>query len=139
VERARITRLRALVAASAALALGGAGCADDSNAGSAVNDIVNGDAGATVTTGDEPAPEQFEIEIANFQFSPADAVIAAGTEVVWLNADTDLHSIVSTGELFATSDIFEPGQSYSVTLSEPGTYAYTCGVHPFMTGTITVE
>ena len=40
--------------------------------------IVNGRAAATVTTSGEPAPEQFEIEIANFQFSPADAVVAAG-------------------------------------------------------------
>jgi plastocyanin len=59
--------------------------------------------------------------------------------VVWQNNDTDIHSIISTGDLFANSDTFEPGESYAVTFTEPGTYAYTCGVHPFMKGTVTVE
>ena len=112
------------------MAIGVTACADDSNAGRAA---------ATVTTSGEPAPEQQVIEIANFQFGPADAVVAAGTEVVWLNADTDIHSIISTGELFASSDTFANGESYAVVFTEPGTYDYTCGVHPFMVGTITVQ
>ncbi len=82
--------------------------------------------------------ERFEIEIANFQFGPADAEVAVGTEVVWLNTDTDVHSIISTGELFASSDTFANGETYAVVFTEPGTYEYTCGVHPFMAGTITV-
>jgi plastocyanin len=85
------------------------------------------------------AREGFEIEIATFQFSPAEAVVPAGTEVVWINNDTDVHSIISTGDLFAGSDVFDVGESYSVVFAEPGTYAYTCGVHPFMEGTIIVE
>lgn len=113
-------------------------CADDSNASQTRE--VNDNAGATTeaTTG-EAAAERFEIEIANFQFGPENAVVAAGTEVVWINADTDVHSIISTGELFASSDTFANGESYAVVFTEPGTYEYTCGVHPFMMGTITVE
>jgi plastocyanin len=30
------------------------------------------------------------------------------------------------------------GQSYSVTLTKPGTYQYICTIHPNMKGTITV-
>ena len=112
------------------MAIGVTACADDSNAGRAA---------ATVTTSGEPAPEQQVIEIANFQFSPADVVVDAGTEVVWRNADTDIHSIISTGGLFANSDTFANGESYSVVFSEPGRYDYSCGVHPFMVGTITVQ
>ena len=59
--------------------------------------------------------------------------------MVWLNNDTDVHSIVSTGDLFASGGTFAPGETYAVTFTEPGVYAYTCGVHPFMEGTITVQ
>ncbi|HET9546535.1 MAG TPA: cupredoxin domain-containing protein [Desertimonas sp.] len=129
-QRVAITRLVVIIAGGALMAIGVTACADDSNAGRAA---------ATVTTGGEPAPEQQVIEIANFQFSPADVVVDAGTEVVWRNADTDIHSIISTGGLFANSDTFANGESYSVVFSEPGRYDYSCGVHPFMVGTITVQ
>ena len=135
-ERARITRI-VVASCTASLTLALASCADDGNADN-VN-IVNDVELASATTGGGEAVSSFEIEIADFQFSPANAVVPAGTEVVWLNNDTDVHSIISTGDLFANSDTFDPGQSYAVTFTEPGTYAYTCGVHPFMEGTVTVE
>ena len=137
---ARVRIIRIVVAACAAsLALALASCADDGNADN-VN-IVNEVELATDTTAGSggEASSSFEIEIADFQFGPADAVVPAGTEVVWLNNDTVVHSIISTGDLFASSDTFESGESYAVTFTEPGTYAYTCGVHPFMEGTVTVE
>jgi plastocyanin len=121
---------------SLAFALGS--CADDGNADNL--NIVNPVEPATATTGGAgEAAGSFEIEIADFQFGPADAVVPVGTEVVWLNNDTDVHSIISTGDLFASSDNFDPGESYAVTFTDPGTYAYTCGVHPFMEGTVIVE
>jgi plastocyanin len=136
VERTSITRtVVAVSAASLACAL--ASCADDGNADN-VN-IVNEVEPATATTAGGEAAGSFEIEIADFQFGPADAVVPVGTEVIWLNNDTDVHSIISTGDLFASSGNFDPGGSYSVTFTEPGTYAYTCGVHPFMEGTVIVE
>jgi plastocyanin len=132
----------AILVAAASMAVGVAACADDSNAGSA-NNVANAVAdtldNTTETREASDATDRFEIEIANFQFVPADAVVAAGTEVVWLNADTDIHSIISTGGLFTSSDTFANGESYSVVFTEPGTYEYTCGVHPFMMGSVTVE
>ena len=135
-ERVRITRI-VVTAGTTAVALALASCADDGNADNL--NIVNEIEQSTVTTGSSEAASGFEIDIADFQFGPADAVVPAGTEVVWLNNDTDVHSIISTGDLFTSSDVFEPGDSYAVTFTEPGTYAYTCGIHPFMEGTVTVE
>jgi plastocyanin len=136
--RVTITRLAA-VAAAAVLASALAACADDSNASTAnVINAVNA-AGATETTAGAETPARFDVDIANFQFTPAEVTIPAGTEVVWTNNDTDVHSIVSDGDMFASSEVFEPGESYSVVFTEPGTYPYICGVHPFMMGTITVE
>jgi plastocyanin len=129
-DRLRITRLIVLAGIGALAAL--SGCADDGNAANA--NIV--DLTATETT--VPA-EPFEIQIKNYQFVPADAVVPAGTEVVWVNEDADIHSILSTGDLFQSSDNFEQGESYSVVLPEAGTFDYVCGVHPFMMGSITVE
>ena len=132
-DRHRTTRL-IVVASLAALATGLSACANDGNAENA--NIVN--LAATETTGGETS-QRFEIEIVNFQFVPANAVVPAGTEVVWVNEDTDVHSIVSTGDLFQNSDTFAKGESYSVVLPDAGTYDYTCGVHPFMMGSITVQ
>ena len=104
-----------------------------------MNDIVNGDAGATVTTDDEPAPSSSRSRSPTSSSVRPTPWSPPAPRSCGCNADTDIHSIISTGELFASSDTFEPGETYSVMFSEPGTYAYTCGVHPFMTGTITVE
>ena len=137
----RARRLRVIVA-TASTAIMATACANDSNANRSdnVSDVVTGNPGGAETTAsaNTNVVERFEIEIANFQFGPADAEVAVGTEVVWLNADTDTHSIISTGELFASSDTFVNGETYAVVFTEPGTYEYTCGVHPFMAGTITV-
>ena len=132
-DRTWITKL-AVASGVVALTVGLVGCASDGNAENA--NIVN--LAATETTGAESA-QRFEIEIVNFKFVPADAVVPAGTEVVWLNKDTDIHSIISTGDLFQSSDTFANGESYSVVLPDPGTYDYSCGVHPFMMGSITVQ
>jgi plastocyanin len=141
-----------IVAGLALLLTGLTACADDGNADNAnIVDFAN--PAATETTGGETTGgettggettggetrQRFEIEIVNFQFAPAQAVVPAGTEVVWINNDTDVHSIVSTGGLFQNSEIFAPGESFSVVLADEGSYAYTCGVHPFMLGSITVE
>jgi plastocyanin len=138
-KRAWTARVAAIVGA-ASMVVGVSACADDSNADDAnVVNIVNDVDGAAQTTAADDGTERFEIEIVDFKFSPAEAVVPAGTEIVWHNADTDIHSIISTGELFASSDTFANGESYAVTLTEPGTYPYSCGVHPFMMGTITVQ
>jgi plastocyanin len=126
------------MAAALSVTVALAACADDGNASNA--NIVNAAdlAGPEATEG-SAAKQRFEIEIVNFQFVPADAVVPAGTEVVWVNKDTDIHSIVATGGLFQSSDTFANGDTYSVVVPEPGTYDYTCGVHPFMIGSITVQ
>ena len=79
------------------------------------------------------------ITIDNFEFSPGDAVVAPGTTVVFTNDDTVDHSIVADGDAFEASPTLKPGDSYQVTLTEPGSYPYKCGIHTFMTGTITVQ
>lgn len=105
--------------------------------GSTPGSVVESAAG---TSPPATATARFDIEIAGFRFNPQDAVVAVGTEVVWTNNDSDVHSVISDDGLFPSSDTFGNGESYAVVFDEPGTYQYHCGVHSFMTGnSITVE
>jgi plastocyanin len=103
-------------------------------------------AGAPATTAStgatgasDAATSTFDITIDNFEFSPGDAKVAPGTTVVFTNDDSVDHSIVADGDAFAASPTLKSGDTYRVTLTEPGSYRYKCGIHSFMTGTITVQ
>lgn len=80
-----------------------------------------------------------QIEIRNFAFAPATLTVPAGTRVVWTNQDEEPHVITSAGSLFASSKGLDTSDSYAVTFSRPGTYAYYCSIHPMMVGTIIVQ
>lgn len=80
-----------------------------------------------------------QIEIRNFAFAPATLTVPAGTRVVWTNQDEEPHVITSAGSLFASSKGLDTSDSYAVTFSKLGTYAYYCSIHPMMVGTIIVQ
>ena len=78
------------------------------------------------------------VEIADMAFTPGDLTVNVGDTVTWTNADPGMvHTVTSTSGAFDSGDLDE-GESYSVTFTAPGTYAYLCTPHPFMTGTVTV-
>jgi plastocyanin len=80
-----------------------------------------------------------QIEIRNFTFAPKSLTVQTGTRVVWTNRDEEPHVITSAGSLFASSKGLDTSDSYAVTFSKPGTYAYYCSIHPMMVGTIIVQ
>jgi plastocyanin len=84
-------------------------------------------------------PQAQQIEIRNFAFAPKSLTVPAGTRVVWTNRDEEPHVITSAGSLFASSKGLDTSDSYAVTFSKPGTYAYYCSIHPMMVGTIIVQ
>lgn len=77
------------------------------------------------------------VEIADFSFGPNSVTIEAGTSVTWVNNDLVTHTATGVGGAFDTGEI-AAGASVSVTFDTPGAYAYTCTIHPDMTGTIVV-
>jgi plastocyanin len=91
-----------------------------------------------------PLPSTSDVGIQNFAFVPASVTVPAGTTVTWTNQDSAPHQIISDAtSLFSTGAIFmsgqlTQGQKFSFTFNTAGTYAYHCGIHPFMKGTITV-
>jgi plastocyanin len=80
-----------------------------------------------------------QVEIRNFAFAPNTMTVAVGTRVVWTNRDEEPHVITSAGKQFASSPALDTSDTYAVTFSKPGTYAYYCSIHPMMVGTIIVQ
>jgi plastocyanin len=70
-------------------------------------------------------------------FAPGREEIASGTLVVWTNNSVEGHTIAIDG-LLESSGLIGPGGAYAMIFDDPGTYAYTCGPHPAMSGTIVV-
>jgi plastocyanin len=57
--------------------------------------------------------------------------------VTWTNTDAVPHTVTSVDRLWDSGQLGR-GESYSVALYQPGTYAYLCQLHPFMRGTVVV-
>ncbi|MFD0632144.1 cupredoxin family copper-binding protein [Catenulispora yoronensis] len=79
------------------------------------------------------------MNIAGFAFAPAALTVKVGTTVTWTNKDSDAHTVTSQGSGGPLqSKALADGESFSYTFTTPGTYAYLCTIHPFMTATVTV-
>jgi plastocyanin len=81
-------------------------------------------------------PAANTVVIQNFAFNPATLTIKKGETVTWLNHDSVTHTVKSSA--FNSGDIPTAGQ-FQFTFSSPGTYAYSCGIHPSMQGTVIVQ
>ena len=71
-------------------------------------------------------------------FAPSTISVAAGEAVTWTNGDPVPHSVVLDGGECETAT-FGEGESATLVFNVPGTYAFHCGVHPSMTGTVEVS
>jgi hypothetical protein len=64
--------------------------------------------------------------------------IDAGATVTWANMDDEPHTVVSDTGLFR-SGALDTKESFSFKFDKPGTYHFTCSIHPAMVGTIVVQ
>ena len=74
----------------------------------------------------------------DFMFAPTSMNVAAGSTVTWTNRDEEPHTVVSESGLFR-SGALDTNESFSYRFEKPGTYRYTCSIHPRMTGTVVVR
>jgi plastocyanin len=84
------------------------------------------------------APTPVTVVIKNFMFAPTTLTIKTGAPVTWVNSDDEPHSVVSDTGLFRSGGL-DTGESYSFRFDRPGTYHFTCSIHPRMVGTIVVQ
>ena len=69
-------------------------------------------------------------------FQPGTITVDAGQQVTFVNLDDEAHT--ATGANFDTG-IMQPGQLVTITVDEPGSYPYSCQIHPVMTGQLEVR
>ena len=70
-------------------------------------------------------------------YSPSAPSVQIGTTVTWTNDDTQTHTVTDEGSQFDSFDI-APGETWSMTFTEVGTFEYYCKYHLMMKGSITV-
>jgi plastocyanin len=99
------------------------------------------DTADTTTTAAGGAPSSADaVTIADFAFEPEELTVATGATVRWVNTDDAEHSIESTADALAfESERLAQDAGFEQTFEEAGEYSYVCGIHNFMSGTITVE
>jgi plastocyanin len=89
--------------------------------------------------------ETVEVAMRDIKFEPDSVTVPAGGTVRWTNEESVPHDVEKTsgpGQAFSSGEEggMQEGDTYEVTLDEPGTYEYLCRVHAgTMKGTIEVE
>ena len=108
----------------------GAGASASANAGGGA---ASADAGTAAGSGAEGAT----ILLDNFMFAPMSLTVKAGSKVTWTNQDVEPHTVVSDTGLFR-SGALDTNEHFSFRFDNPGTYRFTCSIHPRMVGTVIV-
>jgi plastocyanin len=81
------------------------------------------------------ATNEITVSILDFTFDSSELEITVGTTVTWINDGATDHTVSGP---FGDSGALEPGESYSFTFSDSGTFDYVCQFHPQMTGQVVV-
>jgi plastocyanin len=111
-----------------ALPLLAAACGGGSSSGS-------GSGSATASTCPKGA---LVIHMRDIRFAPEHASAKAGQKVCWTNDDDVQHDAVADSGRFK-SPLFGKGETFTTTVSRPGSISYVCTVHPAMTATLSVK
>lgn len=78
-----------------------------------------------------------------FGYTPRTVTVRKGVRVVWRNRSSQPHTVTQTGEHpvldSGSRTLIAPRHEWSFVFRRPGTYTYTCLLHPFMKGTIIVS
>jgi plastocyanin len=84
------------------------------------------------------AADSTKVVVKDFMFSPTNFTVSAGSTVTWTNLDDEPHTVLSATGLFK-SGAMDTNESFSFKFDKPGTYHFTCSIHPRMVGTIVVQ
>jgi plastocyanin len=87
-------------------------------------------------------------------YLPKQVTVHTNDTIIWTNNDTEAHTVTSgvgagieslmnnkrgTPNGIFDSGSFKPGQSWTHTFNNPGTFTYFCTIHPWMEGVVTVQ
>lgn len=75
----------------------------------------------------------------NVAFEPGTVHAKVGQTIRFKNQDNPPHNVTYvSGPKFTSSGTINPGQSFSLKLTQAGTIHYYCTIHPFMKAEIVV-
>jgi plastocyanin len=80
------------------------------------------------------------VAVQDYSFKPGSITVKKGTTVTWTFKDSDAHNVAPTGSgnpLKKSPDL-KSGGTYQATFDQVGTFTYQCGIHNFMSGSVTV-
>jgi plastocyanin len=123
-RRSRRFARTAVVITCALFVLVVAACASDDDAAAG-----NDNRAATAKTANE-------IVIKDFRFT-VPASVEAGSTLTVRNEDTTPHTVEADDGGFDSGTI-AAGKTATITVAEAGTFPFHCGIHNYMTGTLTV-
>ncbi len=100
--------------------------------------FTGGNGTATAAPASGPVEKgKISIQIKGFAFPDGHRIVAVGTTVTWTNLDGAVHTVAAADKSFVSGNLSQ-GKAYSHTFTHVGNYAYICGIHQFMQGSITV-
>ena len=79
----------------------------------------------------------FDIAVVDFAFEPGTVSVPAGATITWTNSGSRPHTVTADDGSFDSGRL-DPGEQFSQTFDQPGTFTYHCGFHPEMQGSIVV-
>lgn len=85
-----------------------------------------------------PAAASVVVLLDQMAFTPDVITIKAGTEVKWRNNESSVHTVTADDGSFSSGPLEQDGE-FKRQFTKPGTYSYTCEMHPFMTGKVVVQ
>jgi plastocyanin len=95
--------------------------------------------GAPATAAASAAPAGGDaVTIAGFAFDPPALTVKVGGTVSWTNKDSASHTVKWDDGSKGSGSLTAGGAPYSRTFDTAGTFAYACGIHPAMKGTVVV-
>ena len=98
-----------------------------------------GNTGGTGGTGGSTAVATTAVDMKTNAFTPAAIKVASGAAVTWTNSDGYNHNVTFAGAAVTASGNFATGTKTLTMPAAAGTYAYTCDLHPGMSGTVLVQ
>jgi plastocyanin len=137
------TRSSRILAASVVLLAALAGCSGGGGGSSSSSKSPSASKSPAASHSPTASPSKnakATITIADFTFKPAHLTVAPGTKVTVVNKDSTTHTVTADkNKSFDTGDIAGGKTTTFTAPSAPGSYSYTCTIHPFMKATLTVK
>ncbi|TAK95137.1 amidase [Patescibacteria group bacterium] len=124
--------LLGLVAVMGVAVLSGCGSQPTAQVPTEDNGVAQSDQAAAPATSQTP---ENTVVIRGSAFDPAELTVKAGTTVTWVNKDPVNHNIKGSG---MSSPVMTTSQKFEHTFKAAGTFPYSCGIHPTMTGKVIV-